>query len=686
MFFKQVRRNAAKNRKNNGLFFSSLVIAIIAFYTLLSLGEQDVMRFLKTMESDAVSKLMLLIPIVYLISLFFVFFLVYFAYRYQLDNRRREFGLYLMLGMKRSTLFAMLMSETIWNSLVSVLLGLPVALLFTEAISLGTAKLVGLGIIGHKISFSIPAVLGTIAGFIAVQMIAMLFLSAGFSRKEPVELLRSDSPEKQVPLSGKKGWLCFFLGLIFLILAYGTGVTMLRSLEFGVVVLILVLGGSGTFLLYHGMGVFIGHKIQQKSPNRSGLFTFTGRQIQENVLYQYRSLAISSLLLLMALACVSFGIGTASARGSEVRTVDFSIEGRQQEVGRILDLEVNKSMISKYYPMFLSYMNTYLNDQNAHQFSWAGLIEALENLPETNLRNNIIKNFSERSNPYLISETSYNNLLQAIDKEPILLEKNQVALYTSMKDSSDFMEILNDALKLGAGIEVDGQKYELLPAIYYDNVVADRKITLYNALIVPDEAYQDWAYDSGVPFCWNVVLSQEVIKENGLMQAIQLMDQNLDGTGLEYESYISGIGRNLFYTVAASYLTIYLGILFMVIANTVIGLKYLMQQRENKRRYLTLLMLGADINDLCKSARVQIRLFFALVLGVAVCNSVFAIWSMFTSFLKLPIGTPLTQVIVISGVSFLLFVVIECIYIHIVEHASCREIQALRITDRGNGF
>ena len=62
MFFSQIRRNAARNRKSNGLFFASLVIAVIAFYTLLSLGEQDVMRFLKTIESEAVRKLMLLIP------------------------------------------------------------------------------------------------------------------------------------------------------------------------------------------------------------------------------------------------------------------------------------------------------------------------------------------------------------------------------------------------------------------------------------------------------------------------------------------------------------------------------------------------------------------------------------------------------------------------------------------------
>ena len=77
MFCKQVRRNAAKNRKGNGLFFGSLVIAIVAFYTLLSLGEQDVMRYLATIESDAVGKLMMMLPAVYAVSLFFVFFLIF---------------------------------------------------------------------------------------------------------------------------------------------------------------------------------------------------------------------------------------------------------------------------------------------------------------------------------------------------------------------------------------------------------------------------------------------------------------------------------------------------------------------------------------------------------------------------------------------------------------------------------
>ncbi len=692
MSFKQIRQNAARNRKDNGLFFSSLVIAIVAFYTLLSLGNQDVMRFLRTVESDAVQKLMLLIPIVYIISLFFVFFLVYFAYRYQLENRKKEFGLYLLFGMKRSVLFMMLIGETVWNSFISILVGLPIALLLTEIISLTTIKLIGLGIIGHKISFSIPAILGTVFGFAAVQIISMVILSISFSRKELLELLKSDSQEKQRPSSPEKNRRSLILGIIFLISSYTTGIILLRSLNFLVVLIILILGGLGTFLFFRGLGGYIGRNFQQKSLNRAGLFTFTGRQIQENVLHQYRALAVSSLLLLMSLAFVSFGIGISVGQGSaETRTVDFSIDGNPVDVITFLEDENNQPMISGYYPMYLDSMNINRDESanteaelpEGHTLSWTAFIQVLNQLPETNQRNNLIMDFSDTYSLYLISESSFNHLLSSIEKTPLNLESNQAALYTSLKDSQEFNTTLNQVLKSGVSVELDGKNFELLPQLYDENLVADRYITLYKALIVPDQVYQNLVYDPETPFCWNMMLDEEFVNQNGLMAAIQIMEQNLNGTELIFESYLKGIGRNLFYTIAGSYLSIYLGFLFMVIANTVISLKYLIQQRENKHRYLTLLSLGADINDLCQSARTQIRLYFSLVLSLALCSSIFAIWSMFTSFLRLPAGTSLVKIVVIAGISLILFVVIECVYMTIVERISNRELLSLQIFEKG---
>ena len=46
MFSNLILRNSKRNRKENGLFFGSLVISIVAFYIILSLSKQDVMVFL----------------------------------------------------------------------------------------------------------------------------------------------------------------------------------------------------------------------------------------------------------------------------------------------------------------------------------------------------------------------------------------------------------------------------------------------------------------------------------------------------------------------------------------------------------------------------------------------------------------------------------------------------------------
>lgn len=199
------------------------MIAIVAFYTLLSLGEQDVMRYLATIESDAVRKLIMLLPVVYAVSLFSVFFLVYFAYKYQTDSRKREFGLYLMLGMKRSRLFFMLFLETLWSSVISLLIGFPVDLFLTEGISLATAKIVGLGIIGHNFALSPDAILWTVCGFILAQLLSMLIICMGIGKNETAEFFRSSSVKRQMSPSGIKSIVCFVLGIGLLAATYYLG-------------------------------------------------------------------------------------------------------------------------------------------------------------------------------------------------------------------------------------------------------------------------------------------------------------------------------------------------------------------------------------------------------------------------------------------------------------------------------
>ena len=122
-----------------------------------------------------------------------LFFLSYFACKYQLERRRKEFGVYLMMGMRRSKLFIMLLAEDLLSSILALVIGIPVAVLLSELISLVTARLVGMGIIGHQFTFSLSAVCFTIAGFLAIKLAAFLILSGKISRQEIGTLLAHSS-------------------------------------------------------------------------------------------------------------------------------------------------------------------------------------------------------------------------------------------------------------------------------------------------------------------------------------------------------------------------------------------------------------------------------------------------------------------------------------------------------------
>ena len=198
MFFNLTWRNAKRSRSENLIYFLTMITAVAMFYIVLSLGQQDVIRFLSEIESDAVERLLTnLLPTVYLCALLFVFFLVVFANKYQLECRSRELGLYLMFGMTKIKLFIQIMTEGLITSFLALLGGLVCGGFLSEAISLTTARLVGHGIITHQLSFSVSAAIFTSLGFLIIQFVALFVLCGKLFRKELHQLVYGEMAKKQ---------------------------------------------------------------------------------------------------------------------------------------------------------------------------------------------------------------------------------------------------------------------------------------------------------------------------------------------------------------------------------------------------------------------------------------------------------------------------------------------------------
>lgn len=688
MFSDLILRNSRRSRKENGLFFSSLVISIVAFYIILSLSKQDVMIFLAKMESDAVSRLLMMIPVFYVMTLGILFFLSYFACKYQLERRRKEFGVYLMMGMRRSKLFIMLLAEDLLSSILALVIGIPVAVLLSELISLVTAKLVGMGIIGHQFTFSLSAVCFTIAGFLAIKLTAFLILSGKISRQEISTLLTHSSGNEKKQKRAFVYGICTVLGAIMLAGAYTMAIQGIAWYEADMMLLTMLLGLLGTILLFYGMRAVIALLVKAGKANRK-LHVFSFRQIQENVIHQSTAMAISSLLILAALCCFGAGISIASAnQQGEDHVLDYTFQEDNTEdpqdvlphLQTVLKENDLESQFSQLFDMRIGYVQTTKDYDNVFQMD--SVMESLRNLTQSEDRDILLNNLSYADYPHLICLSDYNDLLKAAGKPALTLAENEAAVYQDTEFTNvSRMAMLNQIISGNPEAILNGNPVYLTRGIQSVDLVTDRSITLSFALILPDEQFLQYTNGDYEVYI-NGIMSRDAAKAGSLMNVISDMNAQLDEIGLQdmgivYESYLQNMGRQLFYMVAASYITIYLAIIFLVVANTIMGVQFLMNQQQTGRRYQTLVHLGATYKDICLSARKQIGWFMGLPVFVAAISSIFGVKALFTGLLSSRLQGAQREMLVVSAAMIFLLCVVEYIYMTVIKRSSDRYLLTL---------
>ncbi|MCI8992857.1 MAG: ABC transporter permease [Eubacterium sp.] len=689
MFFELVSRNSKRSRRENGLFFASLLISIIAFYIILSLSQQDVMFFLRKMESDAVNRLLGMIPLFYGLTLIILFFLVYFASKFQLERRRHEFGMYLMLGIRRYKLFVMLLAEDLRNSLISLIIGLPVAVLLSELISLITARLVGLGIIGHRFSLSLPAVLWTAVGFLIIKLAAFLILSGKISKQEIGTLLQetSEPSGKQKPAAVYA--LELFTGVFCLCIVHCLAISGISWRSIPNMALTLALGFLGILLFFHGLCFILGRIAKSGNP-RQKLFVFNFRQLEENVIRQPSSMAVSSLLIMIALCCFGSGVAIShSYSQSEPHVLDYTFEEYAPDPGdsRLIAGNIRSTLkkhrldaeFSTLFDMKIGHIRT-TDRENA--FVMTSVMDALDKLPESEARDILLNNLYYESSPHLIALSSYNELLRQAGLPELKLESGEAAVYMdSERSPKDRIQIMDDILSSKPETQLDGRPLRLTEPVQTTKLVTDRSITLLFALILPDEAFSYYTQEEYDVYV-NGILKKDGEKGTNLMSAISEMNEKLDAAGLDYESYLQNMGRQLFYIVAASYITIYLAVIFLIIANTITGVQFLMSQQKTNRRYKTLIRLGAGYKTLCRSAGKQINWYFGIPSIVAVINGLFGIQALFSGLLPSRTQGDFSELLFVSSAMLLILCVIEYVYITAVKRSSSRYLLTLMAPER----
>lgn len=679
MFFKYIRRDNKRRYRESGIFFLSLIVAIVAFYVVLSLEKQDVIIFLSKMESDAVNRLLGLIPAVYGFSLFLIFFLIYFAAKYQMERRNHEFGMMMMLGMQRSRLFLWLMAEDVYSSARALLIGLPIAVFLSEVISLVTAKIIGMGVIGHRFSLSFKGILFTVIGFAGIKMLANILLCSGMIKREPASLMRDEGEKKQKEMRQKRSLFLMVLGIVLLVAAYVLAISGYTWSGIGLFSLTMILGILGTFLFFQGICAVFTY-MAQKGRTRERLSRFTFRQLQENVFMCANSLAVSSLFVLVAVACMSYGVAVSiqNVRDGSRHSMDFTFESydaqSEQQLAEFSQKAELQDKIASWSRVRISYLDAediMTGREGNHTYDASAIERAMEVLRETE-REEV---YYYPDAPHIIALSGYNEILEKCGEEPLWLAPDEMAVFQDSERCSDKSRALfAKVLQQKPLIMIDGQPYRLKEQVYSADIVVDRSITMSFALIVPDEKFEQFAMKNNISVYWNAYIDEGLIKEKGLMQAISAVDTEMKKSGLEYENYLQNMGRQLFYIVASSYLTIYLAVIFLIIANTVIGLQFLMREEKTRKRYHTLICLGSSGNDICRSSKRQIKWYFQIPISVAAVSSIFGVWSLFSGILPNVLQGEKQMLFIVAGVVIAILCLMEYSYMKMVMQVSRRNI------------
>ena len=334
-----------------------------------------------------------------------------------------------------------------------------------------------------------------------------------------------------------------------------------------------------------------------------------------------------------------------------------------------------ENQFSELFEMRVGSIHTTEDYDNA--YSMDVVMDSLRSLPQSEDRDVLLNNLDYATYPYLICLSDYNRLLELSGNPALQLGEKEAAVYIDTEFTTvSRTAMLNQVLAGHPKVELDGSPIHLTGEVQSVNLVTDRSITLSFALILPDEAflyYSQGMYDTYV----NAVLSEQALDGNSLMTAYLDLNEKLDETGIEYESYLQNMGRQLFYTIASSYITLYLAIVFLVVANTIVGVQFLMSQQKTGRRYQTLIRLGATYETLCQSAGKQITWFMGLPVLVAAVSSLFGVRALFTGILSSRTRGTVSEMLLVSATMILLLCVIEYIYMRVVKRSSDRYLLTL---------
>ncbi|NFD30073.1 ABC transporter permease [Clostridium botulinum] len=614
MYSKIALKNIKKSYKDYTIYFLTLILAVCIFYSFNSIESQKVLIEIEFMSAimKAISGVSVLVSII-------LGGLIVYANNFLIKRRKKELGMYMILGMGKRKISRILVTETFIVGVISLVGGLILGIGVSQGLSTFTLKLFDVGMDEYKFIISISAMGKTILYFGTMFLLVMIFNVFVISKYKVIDLLIANIKNEDIKFKNPFiHLLTFVLCVISLGFSYksllGIPFDLERNLERNMSIPI-ALAIVGTVLFFFSLaGVILYVTNKNKKIYFKGLNMFVLKQMNSKVNTNFISMSLICLMLFITIVVLSTGINFKKVQEEGRRTItpfDASVtlynkDENKNQKNHIEDM-LNKIDFKKSKNEKYAIYNDYYTGLKASE-----LLKIKE------------RNF-ERYNVYFSKISDYNKILKLKDEKEITLNKNEVLILSS---SGGAINLINEKLKSNRIINIKGIEYLVKnDKVIEENLKTSSMADNFCTVVINDELVSDYKISSSI---LNVMYLDKNREENN-KKYNKINDNYIKDEYKNLDIPIDAITKDRVYsksngiTSMMLFIAIYLGIVFLITSMAVLALQQLSEASDSIERYKALKRIGANKKMIDKTIFIQTLMYFSLPVILALIHSMVVI-------------------------------------------------------------
>lgn len=621
MLFNLSRKNFKKSIRDYSVYFFTLILGVAVFYIFNAIETQTAMMEVTKAKAEIIDMMNSALEAVSIFVSFILGYLIVYASRFMLKKRKKEFAVYLTLGMKKTQISGMLWIETVFMGIISLGAGLLVGIGLSQFMSLFVSKIFEADLSKFVFTVSGKAIVKSVFYFLVIYIVVMILNTWEISRARLICFLTAEKKkEKNILKNPILSVLIFILAWVILGYAYynvtGNAQTLTTEVD---VFTQIILGIIGTFLVFWSVsGFFAAMAGKASKVYYKGLNSFAVGEISNKLNSMVVSATIICLLLFMTV-CIITSVFTRKAYKDklvdELAPMDISME---KVVG-----EDHKSIEDVFEEKKIS-MDAFCDITEAYSFNSEEITNAAV------LGNYLLENMDKYGQEYantpveVMKVSDYNKFAEMYNKKTYSLKENEYLIVANQESS---VKLFNSGLKENQEISFQGRTYHAKETVCQDGFMM-MSYEKYNMgiLLLPDEV--DLSQCSQYR---NYIAANY---KNDSKKFRTMVDKQISNntkhsweatypvvTATRSNIIDDSIGTSAMYI----FLGMYLGISFLLSGAAILSLKVLSDAADSKDKYEILRKLGCEERKIRAVVWKQNSMFFGLPVLVASIHSIFGI-------------------------------------------------------------